>query len=395
MADLYFSRGVTVYLQQGTNVWQIPVLAGYSFSQSTNTSEISLNEMTDTSGNSRRGKQVFTDSLSPAEWSFDMYMRPYMGTADGQVDGTTPLTHCVEEAIWANFVSVGDFTPGETTTAADWDSIGVVLANQATGSSFNFTASNKAALGTFTLYFVFDGAVVSSVYKIEGCVVGGIGVTFDLEGIATLNVSGSGGVVQDITEGTDGLDNAPTATITEGIADTDNFIRNRLTSLAVQSVNDSVYGLSAGWTLFPGSGSGAYTIVITGGSINFENNISFLTPETLGIVNTPLEHVTGGRSVSGNFTCYLARDATGGSAADFINDLNKDTTRSLVSNQFALTFSVGGSADPKVVIAMPKCHVSVPNITIEDVISMDVAFSALPTDLSSADEATITYHAPA
>ena len=51
-----------------------------------------------------------------------------------------------------------------------------------------------------------------------------------------------------------------------------------------------------------------YNIVLTGGSINFENNISYLTPEELGQVNKPLGNITGTRSISGNLTCYLDND---------------------------------------------------------------------------------------
>ena len=87
MADkFYFSRDTEVYLMMGVNAagssaatsWKIPVLDGFSFSQGTNTSEITLAEMSDGSGNSRRSRQMFTDSYAPAEWSFQTYMRPFV-----------------------------------------------------------------------------------------------------------------------------------------------------------------------------------------------------------------------------------------------------------------------------------------------------------------------------
>ena len=81
MADtLYFSRDTQVFIKIGTNIWSMPVLDGFSFSQATNTSEITLNEMTDGSGNSRRGRRMFNDSYAPAEWSFSTYMRPFAST---------------------------------------------------------------------------------------------------------------------------------------------------------------------------------------------------------------------------------------------------------------------------------------------------------------------------
>ena len=49
----------------------------------------------------------------------------------------------------------------------------------------------------------------------------------------------------------------------------------------------------------------SYAVAITAGNITISNNITFLTPEELGRVNQPIEHVTGTRTVTGNFTCYL------------------------------------------------------------------------------------------
>ena len=81
MADkFYFSRDTEVYLAKDSSKWLIPVLDGFSFSQGTNTSEITLNEMADGSGNSRRSRQLFTDSYAPAEWSFQTYLRPLVAT---------------------------------------------------------------------------------------------------------------------------------------------------------------------------------------------------------------------------------------------------------------------------------------------------------------------------
>ena len=57
MADkLYFSRDAKVYVELTSNagkfqgLWEIPVLDGFSFSQSTNQTEIGLTEMESTAG---------------------------------------------------------------------------------------------------------------------------------------------------------------------------------------------------------------------------------------------------------------------------------------------------------------------------------------------------------
>lgn len=58
MATLHLSREVKVYLKFGTNFWELPVLNGFSFSQSTNTSDVTLAEFSDSNNVSRRGKEL-------------------------------------------------------------------------------------------------------------------------------------------------------------------------------------------------------------------------------------------------------------------------------------------------------------------------------------------------
>ena len=100
---------------------------------------------------------------------------------------------------------------------------------------------------------------------------------------------------------------------------------------------------------FPGhSGSdGVYNITLTGGNITISNNMSFLTPESLGVVNQPLQHVSGTRSVSGNFTCYMTRDdastpTTGTSASLFEKIIE---TKDIITNKFAMRVNLGGDID--------------------------------------------------
>ena len=92
----------------GCGVWELPVVDGFSFSQATNTSEITLNEAVSSGGISRRGRQMFTDSFAPAEWSFSTYARPFKSSGGGKdvgdADRTTQRTHAVEEVLWASMV---------------------------------------------------------------------------------------------------------------------------------------------------------------------------------------------------------------------------------------------------------------------------------------------------
>ena len=370
MANLQFSRNTKVFLKQGNNVWEIPVLDGYSFSQATNASEITLNEMADGDGNSRRSRQMFNDSFAPAEWSFSSYARPNAGTV-------------VEEALWANFIANNTYVANPVGSADHW--LGCTTSdNQVT---FDFSESNKTVLGTYDLYFVMgacghetnnfnteerivDDVTIPgdnvTIYKIADCVANEAGIDFDIDGIATINWSGFGKVIsEEIAFDASGA-------IARNVDSTSNFIRNRLTSLSLVE---------------NGTGGTTYGLTLTGGNITFTNNITFLTPETLCTVNQPLGHVTGTRSISGNFTCYL--NTADNSSADLFENLIED--RNTVTNSHSLTFNIGGSNTPKMVVAMPTAHLEVPTHSIEDVISLEANFHALPSTISGTDEATIAY----
>ena len=79
----FFSRDTKVFMSWSydgsaakTALYEIPVLDGFSFSQATNTSEVTLSEAANSTDGSKRGRAMFTDSFAPAEWSFSTYMRP-------------------------------------------------------------------------------------------------------------------------------------------------------------------------------------------------------------------------------------------------------------------------------------------------------------------------------
>ena len=360
MADtLYFSRDTKVYIKIGSAIWEIPVLDGFSFSQATNASEITLNEMSDTAGNSRRGRQMFTDSYAPAEWSFSTYARPFKsgGSGAGAADDTANNHHAVEEVLWALMVGDAAYSSYSFTGfTADTTDLDIV-----------FTNSNKTTLGTADIFFVMGGAGsgTKTTYKIANCCVNEASLDFDIDGIATINWSGMGTIITEDAE--------PTATVYEAVTSTGNFIRNRLTSLAISSTSPT---------------STTYDLVLTGGNITISNNMTFLTPETLGVVNQPLGHVTGTRSVSGNFTCYL--NAETDSSADLFENIIEGTTT--ITNNFDLNFKVGGaSGTPRIELAMADCHLEVPTHSIEDVISLETNFHALPSTIDGTDELTIKY----
>ena len=138
---------------------------------------------------------------------------------------------------------------------------------------------------------------------------------------------------------------------------------------------------------------GQYGLTLTGGNITVSNNITFLTPETIGSVNEPFAHVTGARSVSGTINCYLGLDSTGsaaniGTSTDFFLDANTDAARAIVTNQFELEIDIGGGTAPNVVFDMDQVHMEIPQINVEDTIQVEIPFHALPSAVTATDEIT-------
>ena len=302
--------------------------------------------------------------------------------------------------------------------------------SDATDLDINFYDSSRASLGTFNLYFVFsDRSAGRLLYKLENSVINEASIDFDIDGIATVNWSGMAGQIKEVATGlgagqftaqdtfpnpsaagaiwidTNDSDkfyisttdtNAAAswyAVIDEGSTDTGNFIRNRLTNLTLAPETnfqaDTTFTNSAGSS---DSYETSYSVAITGGNVTISNNISYLTPEELGKVNQPIEHVTGTRTVTGSLTCYLASSdaATNRSKnlfADLVSDINT------VINKFAITLQVGGTdtTKPRFQINMPTAHLEIPSHSIEDVISLETNFHGLGTGVSEGDEVTLKY----
>ena len=472
MADkIYFSRDTKCYIEFNDVVWEIPVLDGFSFSQGNESTEITLAEMEDSTGTSRRGRRAFNTALAPGEWSISTYVRPFKsaGSGAGKADDAAQ-THAVEEVLWGLFLGAREWdstaflmtsdnitvdattdnsTNGEkyiidTAGTTNWTSLGASAATvgtiftrnstTATGSggiarrlvndpatseaSFNAQSSNRSSLGTCNLYFVL-GDADRSVYKLKDGVVNEATLDFDIDGIATINWSGQCSEVIEFTGSTIESDDEPnngdttqdatalavgdvwldsndsyklyvctdntssseafTTRIAEDITQTDNFIRNRLSQLTATSTDSTNFQSS-------------YDLTLTGGSLSFSNNVTYITPEELGVVNTPFAHVTGTRTIGGSFTCYLTLNSTtlnSNKSRDLFDDLRNAST--VVTNSFNLTFKVGGASGNRLEVNLPTCHIEIPTHSIEDVISMETNFMALPSTVSETDEMTLTY----
>jgi hypothetical protein len=136
-----------------------------------------------------------------------------------------------------------------------------------------------------------------------------------------------------------------------------------------------------------------YTIPITGGSLTIDNGITYLTPEELGVVNKPFRAFTGTRAISGSLNAYLRTGDDGYNNTGSLLKYMTDNLKAAVSTDFSIVLSVGGSSEPvHVDFDMPHCHLTVPTIDVQDVVSTSIEFTALGQEIDIPNEMTIKYY---
>ena len=384
------------------NTFRIGVLDGYSFSQGSDSTDVTISEA---GAAPNRGSKRFNDSLPPAEWSFGTYVRPFKHGANSyRADGTYD---CVENILWSALAGTGLPNASDTSGAA----VEVTTGTQY-GSLCKFDQSDVHELMKLSIYFALE----NTTYRLNEAQINQAEVDFSIDGIAQITWSGNattidqvGEAIEDpskhIIQGTSAATptNANTDTYVEtynyvdttGPSDAD-YLRNKLSSLYLDT------DLIGGGAASQGLDNRTYDINITGGSLTIANNVTYVTPETIGVVDKPIGSFTGARVISGSLTMYLDTKTDGSN--QLLTDLANATD--LVSNVFdmRLFMGVSGAVDtdgegmeaddwsaPGVEFNMPKAHLTVPTVEVGDLISASVEFSAHGTDLLTGDELEVKY----
>ena len=375
---LQFTRNATVYVElvdgSGTHVeaWKLSVLDGFSFTQSINSSEITISEAGTTS---RRARLLFNDSLAPVEWSMSTYARPIVSSS---------VVHMPEEPLWGMLMGSDSYNPAtgvfyNSVIGAEDATNANVNTPAATTNTFDFSASNVSSFGDrWNIYFSFEDGSNIQVYKLDSSVVNSCSVDFDIDGIATIQWSG---FAKTLTDSGTSVPSDLAGAQAIGITETTNFIRNRISTVTLSRTDVSP--------------DDVYNLVLTGGSFSIENNVSYLTPEELGIVNAPLANITGARSISGSMTCYLDNDQANSKSGELFADLVSDTTT--VRNIFDMSINIGGetASTPRIAFDLPTAHLEIPTINVEDLLTLEINFhgQVASGNVDNTDEATIIYKA--
>ncbi len=343
-----------------SNTFEIQVMNGYSFSQGTEQQTIQINEAGATPN---RGQRSFNTQLNPVEWNFGTYVRP-----------NKPSTNvtCVERALWNAFACA----TADPAASAAWV--------EGTGyATLSLTNSNVHTLAAFALIFKVD----NTYYKVNNCAVNTAEVNFGIDQIAMINWSGFGTTFAEITD-TDALTELPSITAADSNA---HFITNKLSTVVLNS-NISGDGSTGG--------SISYSLPITGGTLTLSNNLTYLTPEILGIVNNSIGYFTGTRAVGGNLTAYLRTGTGSNHTGKLLQDILTGAATS-TETKFNMTLQMGGGTNAsRVDFLMPATMLQVPTIDIQDVVSTTINFTAqgytsTNYDITSANEIQVRYYSAA
>ncbi len=385
------------------NTFRVGVLDGYSFSQGSESTDVTINE----AGSApNRGSKRFNDALPPAEWSFGTYVRPFKhGAASFRADGTYDM---VENILWSALAGTGLSDASGSAVATS--------TGTANGALVDFVESDVHELMKLNIFFALE----NTTYRLNDAQVNQAEIDFSIDGIAQITWSGNATTIDQVTTAyedpskyqieaydADGASlthsSGTTDTYTEnynfadtvGPSDAD-YLRNKLSSLYLDA-DAQGGGASSG-----GLDDRTYDINITGGSISIANNVTYVTPETIGIVDKPIGSFTGARTITGSLTMYLDTKSNGSN--QLLTDLAGATD--LVTNVFDMRLYMGvagavgsdgdamGSDDftaPGVEFNMPRCHLQVPTIETGDLISTTVEFAAHGSDLLTGDEMKVKY----
>jgi hypothetical protein len=309
------------------------------------------------------------------------------GVGASQFNTAVKIVTSSTTGITANYV----VTPSAAVVAGNWTStvtfnrtawneqtaqVGDLIGTPGIPSAYSETTtalSNKNTLLPFGLVITVDGVT----YAIDNCALDQAVVDFGLGGIAMVAWTGKGTALRQLsTNVVYATPSASTVAITGGLTGTitakvttANFITNKLSTVTLISNIAGVGGTS-------------YTLALTGGSITINNNITYVTPANLGMVNQPVGYFTGSRDITGTLTAYLRTGTT--NTAGLLNTLltNSSTTAG-VEPKFKLQVEIGGASNgTRVEIQTDGAFLQIPTIATGPIMSTTIAFKAQGSETS-------------
>ena len=393
MSTIDLINGAAVTSMTPMNTWKLEVLAGFAATSSSATQDITSLESGITPD---RSQQRFNTAINPVDWNLQVYLRPTGVETGAAADGTTALTNqsgnvkpVADWFMWQSLVSNTKVASGANEQSV-WSTGGKLeTTNVAASAGAHSTRTNFSTATENHMYFKMDNVV----YQVSNATVNQATVDAGIEEIATVTWAGFGTTLKELTGiprdnaiavfgGTNNLGTSITANsnsleMTEeaayhpfgqmnvaGSLGTNSFIKNRLSAIefhhkASASASDE-----------------KFTFPVTALTFDYNNNITYLTPEELAALNEPIGQFTGTRAVTGSATMYLrAGDLE---SAGFLRNIANDARTSSAQTSNA-NLIIGGTTAPYVAFQLDAVQFEFPQIATEDVISMSVNFVAQET----------------
>lgn len=375
-----------------SNCWEIQVLDGLSFSQNTTTETVTLNEAGSTPN---RGQRNFNTALEPVDFSFSTYIRPRDIQAGAAAATNSHQVSAEERHLWNAMFGYANISAGVGSGAA-WADSAVNDSPTTNYASAVLTNSNKNQLVAFGLVICMDDAT----FFIDNCVMDTATIDFGLDTIAAVQWGGKAGAIRQFGKTT--LTNGSgTVTLAAGSVGSTGMTASTFTGAATLKDTYAAYLANklSSITLYKdigGTTTGPYDIALTGGSISIANNVTYLTPANLGVVNNPIVYFTGTRAITGSINAYLR---TGALSATALYNALLTASKTDVNPAYNLKMSIGGSATAttRVDLIMPAAVLQIPTIATEQVISTTIGFTAQGSsgssfDIGSNNELEIRYY---
>lgn len=438
------------------NTQELTVLDGFTFTQTTTASAITVSEAGSTPS---RGQRSFNTALNPVDFSFSTYIRPNMNwTVAGNVDadeadlwnalfGVTPTTDtgvtltyvgaltptystatgvlslAAATSITATGLNVNDIviisgvtgaganqynsavqilTISATTitaqyltaptatvpVAASWPTAAVFFNRKSWNTNVLQAAdlnaayaevsparSNANQLLPFGMVIVVDGIT----YTIDNCALDQASIDFGLDGIATVAWTGKGTqlnqLATNVTMVNGGTTNAPTVTLSAGLTGTaagksaasnTRYITNKLSTVALAANI--------------GGGGTAYNLALTGGSIQIANNINYVTPSNIGVLNVPIGYYTGTRAITGTLNAYLKTGTN--NTAGLLSSILTASVGGATELKYQLSIAIGGSTQAtRIETLINGASLQIPTVDAsQDIVSTAIQFTAQGAD---------------
>lgn len=359
-----------------SNTFEIPLQDGFSFSQAMTSEDVNVEEAGPTP---TRGTKRFNSTLDPVEWSFSTYICPYLWDTD---------KHMVVDALLWHALASG------STPDLSGDTLGGIgdTPIYAGSSAFNvaFSDNSHHVLTELFLFFKVD----NQVFKIHGSQVNQAELSVDITDIGQITWSGQGTRLETVSapafisgSGLDYVSVGATADEYVQVPATKQYLLNKLTVMEMTS--------DVSPTAAPDDN---YAIALTGASLTINNNVSFVTPSTLSVVDLPIGSFTGSFEVTGTVDSYLKSTNGDGSigteygSQELLEHMLDDRRTATAS---AINFFIGGKTSPVAEITIPNAQIAIPAVSIEAVVSQSFEFKAMPTtaDLDDGNEIALAFKA--